>query len=86
MGIRQAVCPPRQQSLYIDLCNCLILICSIQHQEQVNLWMHILALHEHLFSPCVRRGVVHKSVFYQAYSVTTRIKRPTAWSGRSVAA
>ncbi|EEU9374519.1 hypothetical protein FXI10_19700 [Escherichia coli] len=25
-------------SLYIDLCNCLILICSIQHQKQVNLW------------------------------------------------
>ncbi|CAM6776678.1 hypothetical protein ESCOCK437M_25485 [Escherichia coli] len=26
------------QSLYIDLCNCLILICSIQHQMKVNLW------------------------------------------------
>ncbi|EPS5375390.1 hypothetical protein ACVFBI_005264 [Escherichia coli] len=25
-------------SLYIDLCNCLILICSIQHQMKVNLW------------------------------------------------
>ncbi|WP_437889364.1 endonuclease domain-containing protein, partial [Phytobacter sp. V91] len=25
-------------SLYIKLCNCLILICSIQHQKQVNLW------------------------------------------------
>ncbi|HDC4679990.1 TPA: hypothetical protein O8U21_003620 [Enterobacter kobei] len=25
-------------SLYINLCNCLILICSIQHQKQVNLW------------------------------------------------
>ncbi|EBI1480295.1 tail fiber assembly protein, partial [Salmonella enterica] len=24
--------------MYIDLCNCLILICSIQHQKQVNLW------------------------------------------------
>ncbi|GCW86011.1 hypothetical protein HmCmsJML267_02451 [Escherichia coli] len=24
--------------LYIDLCNCLILICSIQHQMKVNLW------------------------------------------------
>ncbi|OTC45231.1 hypothetical protein AW086_26850 [Escherichia coli] len=24
-------------SLYIDLCNCLILICSIQHQMKVNL-------------------------------------------------
>ncbi|EPO4101468.1 SDR family NAD(P)-dependent oxidoreductase [Klebsiella aerogenes] len=27
-----------QKSLYINLCNCLILICSIQHQKQVNLW------------------------------------------------
>ncbi|RWS51902.1 hypothetical protein DN586_24920 [Enterobacter cloacae] len=26
------------RSLYINLCNCLILICSIQHQKQVNLW------------------------------------------------
>ncbi|EFI5463422.1 hypothetical protein DWH01_23495 [Escherichia coli] len=26
------------KSLYIDLCNCLILICSIQHQMKVNLW------------------------------------------------
>nr|WP_253893515.1 transposase [Serratia marcescens] len=26
------------KSLYINLCNCLILICSIQHQKQVNLW------------------------------------------------
>ncbi|EPE2661683.1 PerC family transcriptional regulator, partial [Escherichia coli] len=26
------------QSLYIDLCNCLILICSIQHQMKVNVW------------------------------------------------
>ncbi|QWA10111.1 DUF4339 domain-containing protein [Sodalis ligni] len=26
------------ESLYIDLCNCLILISSIQHQKQVNLW------------------------------------------------
>ena len=25
-------------SLYIDFCNCLILICSIQHQMKVNLW------------------------------------------------
>ncbi|MFU71901.1 hypothetical protein EEP46_25765 [Escherichia coli] len=25
-------------SLYIDLCNYLILICSIQHQMKVNLW------------------------------------------------
>ncbi|EFD5109827.1 hypothetical protein FIB82_25130 [Escherichia coli] len=24
------------KSLYIDLCNCLILICSIQHQMKVN--------------------------------------------------
>ncbi|RLX67002.1 tail fiber assembly protein, partial [Escherichia coli] len=24
--------------MYIDLCNCLILICSIQHQMKVNLW------------------------------------------------
>ncbi|PNB83208.1 tail fiber assembly protein, partial [Escherichia coli] len=28
----------RPESLYIDLCNCLILICSIQHQMKVNLW------------------------------------------------
>ncbi|UCQ39656.1 hypothetical protein DCF38_08890 [Edwardsiella piscicida] len=28
----------RATSLYINLCNCLILICSIQHQKQVNLW------------------------------------------------
>ncbi|WP_261311620.1 hypothetical protein [Escherichia coli] len=28
----------------------------------------------------VRRDVVHKPVFYRAYSVTTRIKRFTAWS------
>ncbi len=34
----------------------------------------------------VRRGVVHKPAFYQAYSATTRIKRPTAWSGRSATA
>ncbi|EPF2290855.1 hypothetical protein ACSQ4J_002474, partial [Shigella flexneri] len=34
----------------------------------------------------VRRDVVHKPVFYRAYSVTTRIKRFTAWSGRSAAA
>ncbi|MDA5230922.1 helix-turn-helix domain-containing protein, partial [Escherichia coli] len=27
-----------RESLYIDLCNCLILICSIQHQMKVNLW------------------------------------------------
>ncbi|WP_423781009.1 FlxA-like family protein, partial [Escherichia coli] len=27
-----------KKSLYIDLCNCLILICSIQHQMKVNLW------------------------------------------------
>ncbi|WP_213847039.1 hypothetical protein, partial [Escherichia coli] len=27
-----------EESLYIDLCNCLILICSIQHQMKVNLW------------------------------------------------
>ncbi|WP_291970918.1 hypothetical protein [Candidatus Symbiopectobacterium sp.] len=26
------------ETLYINLCNCLILICSIQHQKQVNLW------------------------------------------------
>ena len=26
------------KSLYIDLCNCLILICSIQHQMKVDLW------------------------------------------------
>lgn len=26
------------RSLYIDLCNCLILICSIQHQMKVKLW------------------------------------------------
>lgn len=25
-------------SLYINLCNCLILICSIQHQMKVDLW------------------------------------------------
>ncbi|PKJ32031.1 tail fiber assembly protein, partial [Escherichia coli] len=25
--------------MYIDLCNCLILICSTQHQMKVNLWM-----------------------------------------------
>ncbi|OKT59360.1 hypothetical protein ACN73_05445 [Escherichia coli] len=25
-------------SLYIDMCNDLILICSIQHQMKVNLW------------------------------------------------
>ncbi|MGR9731425.1 hypothetical protein ACUOF4_23370, partial [Escherichia coli] len=29
---------PDEKSLYIDLCNCLILICSIQHQMKVNLW------------------------------------------------
>ncbi|AWR81334.1 hypothetical protein B9T59_09510 [Escherichia coli] len=29
---------PLRRSLYIDLCNCLILICSIQHQMKVNLW------------------------------------------------
>ncbi|MGK4816891.1 hypothetical protein ACSMCQ_14795, partial [Salmonella enterica] len=29
---------PSTLSLYIDLCNCLILICSIQHQMKVNLW------------------------------------------------
>ncbi|MBD3703869.1 hypothetical protein IE985_29995 [Klebsiella pneumoniae] len=34
----------------------------------------------------VRRGVIHKPAFYQAYSATTRIKRPTAWSGRSATA
>lgn len=28
----------RVLSLYIDLCNCLILICSIRHQIKVNLW------------------------------------------------
>ncbi|HHJ2693409.1 TPA: hypothetical protein ACQIU1_004768, partial [Escherichia coli] len=28
----------------------------------------------------VRRGVVHKPVFYQAYSATTRIKSATTWS------
>ncbi|EBC0167572.1 hypothetical protein CR770_25655 [Salmonella enterica] len=26
------------RSLYIDLCKCLILICSIQHQMKANLW------------------------------------------------
>ncbi|EDU7996291.1 hypothetical protein CSM15_004689 [Salmonella enterica subsp. diarizonae] len=26
------------ESLYINLCNCLILICSTQHQMKVNLW------------------------------------------------
>ncbi|HBX6106355.1 TPA: hypothetical protein MH622_29830, partial [Klebsiella pneumoniae] len=31
----------------------------------------------------VRRDVIHKPAFYQAYSATTRIKKPTAWSGRS---
>ncbi|EMV27383.1 caudovirales tail fiber assembly family protein [Escherichia coli BCE034_MS-14] len=30
--------PQKPESLYIDLCNCLILICSIQHQMKVNLW------------------------------------------------
>ncbi|KAF1366483.1 hypothetical protein FHR25_005030, partial [Yokenella regensburgei] len=25
-------------SLYINLCNCLILICSTRHHKQVNLW------------------------------------------------
>ncbi|WP_391570495.1 hypothetical protein, partial [Serratia ficaria] len=29
---------PIYRNLYINLCNCLILICSIQHQKQVNLW------------------------------------------------
>ncbi|BEI04252.1 hypothetical protein KH201010_00380 [Edwardsiella ictaluri] len=29
--------PLRDWSLYINLCNCLILICSIQHQKQVTL-------------------------------------------------
>ncbi len=33
-----AVVGQRQKSLYIDLCNCLILICSIQHQMKINLW------------------------------------------------
>ncbi|WP_140995761.1 hypothetical protein, partial [Escherichia coli] len=28
--------PSSLMSLYIDLCNCLILICSIQHQMKVN--------------------------------------------------
>ncbi|BEH99966.1 hypothetical protein KB20921_02530 [Edwardsiella ictaluri] len=28
---------PLRESLYINLCNCLILICSIQHQKQVTL-------------------------------------------------
>ncbi|MGH4500570.1 hypothetical protein ACRFCX_25785, partial [Klebsiella pneumoniae] len=27
-----------EKSLYINLCNCLILICSIQHHRQVTLW------------------------------------------------
>ncbi|AXC64663.1 hypothetical protein DOE63_02785 [Salmonella enterica subsp. diarizonae serovar 59:z10:-] len=36
---RRLVCSLNSiSSLYIDLCNCLILICSIQHQKQVNLW------------------------------------------------
>ena len=35
---------------------------------------------------CRQKDVVHKPVFYRAYSVTTRIKRFTAWSGRSAAA
>ncbi|PAZ97414.1 hypothetical protein APX86_07465, partial [Escherichia coli] len=30
--------PALKKSLYIDLCNCLILICSIQHQMKVDLW------------------------------------------------
>ncbi|EHP5545187.1 hypothetical protein KPO98_004080 [Salmonella enterica] len=30
--------PDAGWSLYIDLCTCLILICSIQHQKQVDLW------------------------------------------------
>ncbi len=34
----------------------------------------------------VRRGVVHKPVFYRAYSATTRIKSATTWSGMSVTA
>ena len=33
-----------------------------------------------------QEDVVHKPVFYRAYSVTTRIKRFTAWSGKSAAA
>ncbi|HBX6259933.1 TPA: hypothetical protein MH654_29360, partial [Klebsiella pneumoniae] len=31
-------CGRRVRSLYINLCNCLILICSIQHHRQVTLW------------------------------------------------
>ncbi len=46
MVIRKTVCRDcdnaiphnTEWSLYIDLCNCLILICSIQHQMKVNLW------------------------------------------------
>ena len=34
----------------------------------------------------VRRGVVHKPTFYQAYSATTRIRGHVAWSGRSATA
>ncbi|MGG2143347.1 IS630 transposase-related protein [Symbiopectobacterium sp. RP] len=30
--------PQKVKSLYTRLCNCLILICSIQHQKQVTLW------------------------------------------------
>ncbi|HAI9884004.1 TPA: hypothetical protein HL326_29385 [Escherichia coli] len=30
--------PAPALSLYIDLCNCLILICSIQHQMKAKLW------------------------------------------------
>ncbi|EFH8509500.1 Zn-dependent oxidoreductase, partial [Escherichia coli] len=29
----------KRLNLYIDLCNRLILICSIQHHMKVNLWM-----------------------------------------------
>ena len=37
-GIYQAGIKASFRSLYIDLCNCLILICSIQHQMKVKLW------------------------------------------------
>ncbi|WP_249546462.1 ISAs1 family transposase, partial [Escherichia coli] len=37
-GLRRKMRKAAMESLYIDLCNCLILICSIQHQMKVNLW------------------------------------------------
>ena len=35
---RSGVAKTTTWSLYIDLCKCLILICSIQHQMKANLW------------------------------------------------